>query len=53
MIRVFIVDSKIIPKNDPGIKIWWLCCIKFGQKGKHSEEYKIKKVKEELFEIKE
>ena len=53
MIRVFIIDSTTIPKNDPGIVIYWLCCLKFGQRGKYSEEYKMKQVKKNLYELKE
>jgi len=30
MVRVFIVDSTVTPKNDPGITIYWMCCLKFG-----------------------
>ena len=26
-------------KNDPGIIIWWMCCLRFGQKGKYNKEY--------------
>ena len=29
----------VTPKNDPGIIIWWLCCIRVGGKGKFSYEY--------------
>ena len=39
MIYVFIVKSMVTPKNDPGIIIWWLCCIRIGGKGKFSQEY--------------
>ena len=53
MVRVYIVDSKIVPKNDPGITIYWMCCLKFGQRGKFTEEYKINKVKENIEELKE
>ena len=38
-IRVFIIDSTIAPKNDPGIKIWWLCNLRFGQKGIYKDKY--------------
>mgnify|MGYP006121657475 CR=1 FL=1 len=48
MVRVFIIDSTTIPKNDPGIVIYWLCCLRFGQRGKYSEEYKMKQVKKNL-----
>jgi len=37
MIRIYVIDNTIAPKNDPGITIWWLCCITFGQKGTYSE----------------
>ena len=30
LIKVLIVDSTIAIKNDPGIKIWWLCGLQFG-----------------------
>ena len=31
------------PKNDPGIMIWWLCCIKLGRTGNQLKEKKKKK----------
>ena len=39
MLNVFIIESMVTPKNDPGIIIWWLCCIRVGGKGKFSYEY--------------
>ena len=47
-IRVFVVDATIIPKNDPGITIYWLCCLRFGQRGKYTEKYKIGEVKRNI-----
>ena len=34
------MDSTIAPKNDPGLKIWWLCNLRFGQRGIHTERSK-------------
>ena len=41
-IRVFVIDSTTKPKNDPGIFIWWCCCLKLGQRGTYSENYRLK-----------
>jgi len=32
------------PKNDPGLKIWWLCCIRVGMTGKFLKENTKKKI---------
>ena len=29
-IRMVIIDNYLVPMHDPGITVWWLCCIKFG-----------------------
>ena len=51
-IRIYVIDNTIAPKNDPGITIWWLCCIKFGQKGSYSEKNKNNMIKRKLYELK-
>ena len=51
MIRIHIIDNPIAPRNDPGITIWWLCCLKFGQKGKYLEKSKIREIKRNFFEL--
>jgi len=38
-IKVSIVDSTMSPKNDPGICIWWLFNLRFGQKGHFTEKH--------------
>ena len=44
-IRLSIIDSLVVPKHDTGITVWWLCCIKFGQKGRYSSKEIIKEYK--------
>ena len=51
-IRVFIIESNIHTKNDIGIKIWWLCCLRFGQKGVYTEGYKVQQIKKNIQAIK-
>ena len=34
LVRLNFIDTFVRPTNDPGIIIWWLCCIRFGHKGK-------------------
>jgi len=50
LIRINFVHSTVTTKNDPGIKIWWLCGLRFGQRGKYTEKeirkLKIKKLDE-------
>ena len=48
-IRMVIIENYLLPMHDPGITVWWLCCIKFGQKGKYSE----KMIKEKYWAQKE
>ena len=38
MVKINVVDCIIRPQNDPGILVWWLCCIRFGNKGKFKTE---------------
>ena len=38
LIRINIVEHINNPKNDPGIIIWWLCCLSIGQKGKFTKQ---------------
>ena len=38
-IRMVIIDNPIVPKHDPGIMVWWLFCIKFGQRGRYTENH--------------
>ena len=30
MVHANIINSYVKPKNDPGILIWWLCCVRIG-----------------------
>ena len=30
MIYTYIINSYNKPKNDPGIVIWWMCCVRVG-----------------------
>lgn len=41
MIYKAIVNPVVKPFNDPGILVWWLCCIRLG----HSKKYRKKPVK--------
>lgn len=34
LIYLNITKAVIRPVDDPGISIWWLCCVKFGRTGK-------------------
>ena len=52
-IRVFIIDSNITPKHDPGITIYWCCCLKFGRRGKYSEDYRRKVIQFNIKKLKE
>ena len=40
MIYFNIILSVYRPSNDPGIKVWWLCCIRLGQTGKYARPKK-------------
>ena len=44
LIYLNVHKAVIRPVNDPGITIWWLCCIKFGQTGKFSREFREKEI---------
>ena len=34
-----IKQSMYKPKHDPGILIWWFCCIRIGAKGKFTSKH--------------
>ena len=40
MIFFNIILSFYRPSNDPGIRVWWLCCIRLGQTGKYARPKK-------------
>ena len=46
-----IVNPIVKIKNDPGIVVWWWCCTRFGQNGKHKKVKKslIQKIDRESF----
>jgi len=37
LVYVNIHKAILRPTHDPGITIWWLCCIKLGQTGKYAK----------------
>jgi len=44
LIYLNVLRAVFRPKNDPGISIWWLCCIKLGRTGTYlDEDRKIKR----------
>ena len=46
VIYVNILNNYLRPQNDPGILIWWLCCLRLGQTGKYApKKKKARKVK--------
>ena len=46
VIRNFVVLDLYAPPNDPGIVIWWLCCLRIGQKGSFTEKAEKKRYNE-------
>jgi hypothetical protein len=50
LIYLNVHKAVIRPVNDPGITIWWLCCIKFGQTGKFNREFREKELERKRLE---
>jgi len=48
LIYLNVLRAVFRPKNDPGITIWWLCCIKIGRTGTYLEEDKKIKIRNKL-----
>ena len=49
LVSIHIISTVIKPNNDPGLVIWWLCCTRYGHKGK----FKTKILKENFIKFKE
>lgn len=39
LVKMVYIDDPTEPAHDKGIVIWWLFCIKFGQRGRYTEKY--------------
>ena len=42
LIRKYIKDADLKPKNDPGIVIWWMCCLRQGQSSSFESQAALK-----------
>jgi hypothetical protein len=42
LIYLNVLRAVFRPKDDPGILIWWLCCIRIGSRGENAQKSKTK-----------